>query len=167
MNTLVFDKNTVEFVAVAAEYCNFIEQQPERFVTTATRLLPLLYLKATLLPEGETLGVMMPAPEVTESGYEQLRASLADLLGEDDEYLEVFTQDMAYSEAAITKNISEDLCDIYQAVKDFIAAFQTADNDTMHEAVVEVREKFVEYWGQTLVNSLRALHNIKYNGDKE
>ena len=57
---VIFDKNTVEFVTVAAEYCAFLEQarsrRPLDFVETALKLLPLLYLKASLLPPCEPIG---------------------------------------------------------------------------------------------------------------
>ena len=59
---VIFERNSIEFVTVAAEYCAFLErcqQQPpsrRRFLDTAVKLLPLLYLKATLIPECETLG---------------------------------------------------------------------------------------------------------------
>ena len=33
----------------------------------------------------------------------------------------------------------------------------------MHDAIVECSEHFAEYWGQTLANTLRALHEIRYN----
>ena len=43
---VIFDKNSIEFVTVAAEYCGFIEraQGAERnaFVDTALKILPLL-----------------------------------------------------------------------------------------------------------------------------
>ena len=49
---VIFDKNTVEFVTVAAEYCGFLERARDMkrydFVDTALKILPLLYLKATL-----------------------------------------------------------------------------------------------------------------------
>ena len=34
----------------------------------------------------------------------------------------------------------------------------------MHDALVIVREHFMEYWGQTLVNTMRALHEVRYSG---
>lgn len=47
---VIFDKNSIEFVTVAAEYCGFIERardaERKTFVDTALKILPLLYLKA-------------------------------------------------------------------------------------------------------------------------
>ena len=41
-------------------------------------------------------------------------------MGDKDDYLDVFVQDMVYSDQPIKKSISEDLADIYQDLKDFI-----------------------------------------------
>ena len=52
---IVFSRNTVEFVTVAAEFCAYIERANEHtrkeFIETLLKLLPLLYLKALMLPE--------------------------------------------------------------------------------------------------------------------
>ena len=57
---VIFDKNSIEFVTVAAEYCGFIERSRgalrKNFVDTALKILPLLYLKASLIPECEMIG---------------------------------------------------------------------------------------------------------------
>ena len=54
----IYERNTLEFVTVALEYCTFVETAGNTglfdFVDKATKLLPLLYLKASLLPEVES-----------------------------------------------------------------------------------------------------------------
>ena len=57
---------------------------------------------------------------VTEEIYEYQRDTISKLLGADDDYLDVFIEDMVYSETALKSSISEDLCDIYQDIKDFL-----------------------------------------------
>lgn len=162
----VFDSNTVEFVTVAAQYCAFMEGVAGRdkrdFVETVIRILPLLYLKATLLPACERLDFTDPAQVVDEDEYEFVRRAVHNLLGVDDDYLEVFSPDMAYSEAALGAEISEDLADIYQDVKNFVGAFGSGVNMTMNDAIVICREHFELYWGQRLVNTMRALHQVRY-----
>lgn len=168
---VIFDRNVVEFVTVAAEFCKFLEQaeamKRSTFVDTSLKILPLLYLKAVMLPEIEMIGEQEPETYVTEETYEVLRINLAGILAEKDDYLDVFIQDMVYSDQPIKKNISEDLADIYQAVKDFIFVFQLGLNETMHDSLAICREQFVEYWGQTLVNTLRALHDVRYHQTDE
>lgn len=168
---VIFDRNTVEFVTVAAEYCAFLERaegmKRQSFVDTMLKILPLLYIKASMLPKVEILGDEAPETFVTEEVYEILRINLSAILAEKDDYLEVFLPDMAYSDTPIKKNISEDLADIYQDIKDFIFVFRLGFNETMNDALYIVKENFGMYWGQKLVNTLRALHDVRYNLDNE
>lgn len=167
----IFDKNVIEFVTVAAEFCAFLERaesmKRKTFIDTSLKILPLLYLKASMLPKCETLGEEAPETFVTEEMYEVLRISLAELIGERDDYLEVFVPDMAYSDQPIKKNISEDLADIYQDIRDFIFVFQLGLNETMNDSLAICQENFGMIWGQKLVNTLRALHDAKYNQQQE
>ena len=168
---VIFDKNSIEFVTVAAEYCGFIERardtKKDVFVDTALKILPLLYLKASLIPECEMMGEEELETFVTEEDYEVMRMSVAGVLGAQDDYLEVFLPDMAYSDTPIKKCISEDLADIYQDLKDFICVFQLGMNVTMNDSLCTCKEHFAGYWGQRLVNTMRALHDVKYNQAEE
>ena len=167
----IFDKNVIEFVTVAAEFCAFLERaermKRSTFVDTSLKILPLLYLKASMLPKCETIGDEAPETYVTEEIYEILRINLSGLMGDKDDYLDVFVQDMVYSDQPIKKSISEDLADIYQDIKDFIFVFQLGLNETMNDSLAICQENFGTLWGQKLVNTLRALHDVKYNQEEE
>ena len=167
----IFDKNVIEFVTVAAEFCAFLERAESMkrsdFVDTSLKILPLLYLKASMLPKCETIGEGVLETYVTEEIYEILRINLAELMGDKDDYLDVFVQDMVYSDQPIKKSISEDLADIYQDIKDFIFVFQLGLNETMNDSLAICQENFGMLWGQKLVNTLRALHDVKYSQQDE
>jgi NTP pyrophosphatase (non-canonical NTP hydrolase) len=164
---IVFSRNTVEFVTVAAEFCAYIERANDHtrkeFIGTLLKLLPLLYIKAQMLPDDEPQNEEGLETFVTEETYEVIRLTLTELFGQYDAYLDVFVAEMKYSDTPITKSIAEDLADIYQDVKNFVTQFQIGINETMHDAILECREHFRLYWGQTLVNTLRALHELEYN----
>lgn len=57
-NNPIYERNTLEFVTVALEFCTFVEAAGQNglfdFMDKAVKILPLLYLKATLLPEVES-----------------------------------------------------------------------------------------------------------------
>lgn len=163
---VIFDRNVVEFVTVAAEFCKFLEQadgmKRATFVDTSLKILPLLYLKASMMPKCETMGDEAPENYVTEETYEIIRMNLAGIMAEKDDYLDVFVTDMKYSDQPVTRYISEDLADIYQDIKDFIFVFRLGLNQTMNDALAICQENFALYWGQKLVNTLRALHDVKY-----
>ena len=171
---VIFSRNTVEFVTVAAEFCAYLERaeslRRKDFVDTILKILPLLYIKASMLPECEMLNDVEPETFVTEEDYEVLRYSLSALMADKDDYLEVFMQDMRYIDTPITRCISEDLADIYQDIKNFISVFQLGFDETMNDSLALCRDNFALYWGQTLVNTMRALHSVKVNpsdGDTE
>lgn len=121
--SIVYDKNTVEFITVSAEFCGFLERvesmKRKSFVDKILKLLPLLYLKASLLPEFARIDDFNPETFVTEGDYERVRQSVMQLLGDKDDYLDVFLDDMAYSDTPIRQSISECLADIYQPLKDY------------------------------------------------
>lgn len=167
----IFDKNVIEFVTVAAEFCSFLERaesmKRSTFIDTSLKILPLLYLKASMLPKCDTIGEEALETYVTEEIYEILRINLAGLLGEKDDFLDVFVEDMVYSDQPIKKSISEELADIYQDIKDFIFVFQLGLNETMNDSLAICQENFETVWGQKLLNTLRALHDAKYNQPEE
>ena len=104
-NNPIYERNTLEFVTVALEFCTFVENAGNTglfdFLDKAVKILPLLYLKATLLPEAEEDEDAEPELTVTEDMYESVRNRIAGLLGEKDSYLETFHPDMQYSDTPI------------------------------------------------------------------
>ena len=131
---VVFSQNSIEFVTVAAEFCAFMERANDcskvDFVDKILKILPLLYVKVSLLPACERIGFEEPEYIVNEDDYEYIRRTIRHKMGAQDDYLEVFVPDMVYSEEPLTKNISEDLADIYQDVKDFIGVFRMGNQGT-------------------------------------
>lgn len=170
-NNPIYERNTLEFVTVALEYCTFVEAAGQNglfdFVDKAVKLLPLLYLKATLLPPTEE-DDEEEEPElfVTEDMYESVRARIASLLGDKDSYLETFHPDMQYSDTPIAAFISENLADVYQDVGNFVSLFRQGNEEVMLLAIALCRTNFQEFWGQQLLNALKALHAARYSDEE-
>ncbi len=158
-NKLIYSKKSIEFATVVAETCLFLERVTEftksDFISKATKLLPLLYLKE------ESNGFLERF--VTEADYNYVKNQVADVLGPNDSFLEVFHPDMPYSDTPIAALVSENLADIYQELKDFAANFQIGEEEIMTSALILCVETFAEHWGQKLLNALRALHALHYN----
>jgi len=170
-NNPIYDRNTLEFVTVALEFCTFVETTREKslfdFVDKTTKMLPLLYLKASLLPEIEREDDAEPEMTVTEDMYESVRNQIAGLLGEKDTYLETFHPDMQYSDTPIAAFISESLADVYQDVGNFVSLFRQGFEEVMEAAITICKTNFQEYWGQQLLNALKALHTVRYSEENE
>jgi len=165
---IIFEPSVAEFVTVAAEFCAFIEGVESTATTTLVdrtlKLLPLLYLKASTLPAtavfDEEEGVLEQF--VTEDVYNIIRINIANVMERYDDYLEVFKEGMQYSDTPIKANISEDLADIYQDLRNFLFVFQMGINETMTQSLIEVQHNFKLYWGQKVCNAMRALHDVMY-----
>lgn len=170
-NMTIFDRDVVEFVTAAAGYCNFLEQSEgmsrKEFIKTAVKILPLLYLKASLLPPCSSISNENLEYYVTEDIYEVQRIAIANIMMEKDDYLDSFVTELEYSDEPIKKNISEDLADIYQDIKDFIFVFKLGLNETMNEALAKCEDNFKTIWGPKLLSTLRSLHHILYQSDND
>ncbi len=164
---LVYSPTVINFVTVAAESCLFFERAAESdkqvFVSKALQLMSLLYLRTSLLNIPVRYFDDQPERFVTEGDYNDIKSQIEMLLGEHDVYLETFHPDMSLSDTPIAAFISENLADIYQEIKDFAANYQLGDIEMMNDALAVCLETFADHWGQKLLNSMRALHQIKYS----
>ena len=167
----VYQQPAIEFVTVAVQLCLYLEQiegqDKSEFVEKMLCLLPLLYLKARLLPKATEELDGFPERFVSEQEYEDIRLKVAQCMGADDTYLEVFVEDMRYSDEPITAFVSENIADIYQEVKDLACNYQTRDEAVMNDALVNCIEAFEQHWGQKLLNVLRPLHAVACEGEQE
>ncbi|MGL4332563.1 MAG: DUF5063 domain-containing protein [Bacteroidales bacterium] len=175
MENIIYDKNSIEFVTVGVEFCSLMENARNftraEFVRKTAVVLPLLYLKATLLSkDNEEEFEGFPEQFVSEAEYEMVRAQVAAVMESQDDYLETFHPDMAFSDMPIAAFISEDLADIYQDIKNLAFAYSTRQEESMRVALDVCRTSFYEYWGQKLTNAMGALHHvlndIENNGDE-
>jgi len=86
--------------------------------------------------------------------------------GTANDYLEVFDEKINETEGPVVSSISENMADIYQDMKDFLLLYQTGTGEVMNDAVLECRMNFENFWGQKLVNSMRAIHKFIYSGEE-
>lgn len=161
-----YSKEVIEFVAVAKEFCDFVETIPtmERkdVLQRLQKFIPLIYLKGSLLPACECEEEGLAEDTVTEEQYNYLFRELHRLFGEYDEYLEVFDESMQYREAPVVHSISEKVCDIYQDLKNFITTFRCGIPEIIGEALWMLNNNFELYWGKACAGVLRAVHQAVY-----
>jgi hypothetical protein len=166
----VYSRNVVEFVAVANEFCKYAEHASElkgdELLKILQRILPLMYLKASLLPQLDSFFEDGNEKFVTEADWTDINESLKEKFGTANDYLEVFDEKINETEGSVISSISENMADIYQDIKDFLLLYQTGTGEVMNDAVWECRMNFENFWGQKLVNSMRAIHKFIYSGEE-
>ena len=165
----VYSRHVVEFVAVANEYCKYAEHASElkgdELFKILQRLLPLLYLKASFLPEFTPYFEDGNEKFVMETDWTVVHDAFKKKFGSANDYLEVFDERMNESEGPVVSGLAENMADIYQDLKNFILLYQTGTMEVMNDALWECRMNFESYWGQKLVNALRAVHKFICSGE--
>lgn len=158
--------NTLAFIALSNEYCRAIENAPETerddFLAAMTRLLPRLYITASDIPQNVDIEEAECINALDEDMYDSTRRGIESLLGEDDTYLEVFEEDMKYSDTPIGASISEGLADIFQVLYDYLETVRDAPARYVSSVTYAVHDDFQHYWSQKLCNVLRAINAVRY-----
>jgi hypothetical protein len=166
----VYSNNVIEFVAVANEFCKYMDNADEisgdEMLRIMQRILPLLYLKASLLPSVEPYFDDGNEKFVTEEMWFGIHDTLEKNFGTANEYLEVFDEKINETDRPVISSLAENMADIYQDLKDFLLLYQTGTQEVMNDALWECRMNFENYWGQKLTNSLRAVHKFIYSGEE-
>lgn len=159
------NSNAIAFIGLANEYCQAVENSRDyeqgEFVNTMLKLLPRLYISATDLSvdEADMYDAYIDAA-LDEDYYDAVRRGMEETIGPDDTYLEVFEEDMKYSDTPVSASIAEGLADIFQVLYNFLATVRDATDETVTLALVSVKDDFKAYWSSTLCNVLRALNAI-------
>ena len=159
--------NSIAFIGLCKEYCNAIEQcdtfESIDFVKEMVRLLPRLYISASDLPSeaGETEEIEIEET-MTEEYYNRIVSRLSALFGEDDTYLEVFEEDMKYSDTPIGASISESLADLMQVIYNFFTTVREVTTELIPGLLLTMKTDFDNYWSQKLCNVMRPLNQIRY-----
>ena len=161
----VYSRNVVEFVTVAVEYCNFIEKSQEisslEFSQAINKILPLTYLKASMLPNIESEEENSTEDFVTEEIYNFILSSISSKLGENDLDCEV-PETASQNEENTTATLSEIIADIYQDLKNFVMSYRTGEEYIMNEALWVCKQNFEQFWGIRLLAAQTPFHKLIY-----
>jgi len=166
---IVYSGNVTEFVTVAGEYCSFAENtsrfSKKDFLDKSRKILPLLYLKGSLLPKFESIFDDENEKFVTEEDWDFIHNSVKQKLGFHDEYREVFDPLTHEQVEQSTASISDNFADIYQDLRNFINLYNIGTEEMMNDGLWECQMNFEEFWGQKLLNALKAVHFIFFGDD--
>ena len=114
-----------------------------------------------MLPDIEEISGYVD-PCVTEDDYEYIRRNVSRIMGEYDDYLDVFVEEFKYSDQPVLRTVSEDLADIYQTLRNLVEQFRRGHEEAMQVSLFEAKEEFKLSWGQKLLNALKALHDFRF-----
>lgn len=163
---LIYSRNVIDLVTICTEYCRALEQAAgvsrSDFIDRMCTLLPMVYLKMTLLDDVPHPVVGYNEGVVTEADYDFVWSNVRTIMSDMDDFLDVFVSDFKYSEEPLPCTVSESLADVYQPLRNFVQVFRDGNEEAMHVALYDVQEEFRLTWGQKLLGALRALHASRF-----
>ncbi len=164
----VYSGHVVEFTAVATEFCRYAEHAAEikggEMLNILQKLLPLLYLKASMLPVLDPFFEDGNEKFVTEEDWNSVHENFKTIFGSANEYIELLDDPSSGDEGTVVSGIAEDMADIFQDMKNFVLLYQTGTEEVMNDAVWECRLNFENFWGVRLLNAMKAIHRFVSSG---
>ena len=161
------ETNTIAFIGLCNEYCQHVEgareAEREDFIDAMLRVSPRIYISAFDIKPDRYLDEDVYLDQaLDEDYYDAVRRNMEQLIGADDTYLDVFEEDMKYSDTPVAFSISEKLADLFQVFYNFISTVRDATDENVALALQGVAEEFRGYWSKELCSVFRALNNLKF-----
>lgn len=154
--------NTVlELIHIAHEYNVFTEDAAKKelkdILSFYQKVLPLMYIKASLLPDIEVSDESANERYVAEEHWETAFMGIKGKVGSADLFWELDEKN-----DSIKVSLSEKLADIYQDTKDFVVLFQKNQIAAKENATSEMKRLFMVHWGPLALGALTQMHKMQY-----
>ncbi len=166
---IVQSRNVLEFITVANELCIFLEENDKYDIafiyTYLQKVLPLLYLKGTMLPDIFVDDEDANERFVTLEQWEKIYLALLGKTATTDSFYFIGDDDGSDNKPQ-KGSIAENLADIYQDLKDFLLLYQKNMLAAQQNAVHACRVLFETNWGIKALLTHTAIHNMLYGKKK-
>ncbi len=163
--SVVQSKQVAEMLTVANEYCLFMEELDKFDLSYITeylqRVLPLLYLRGSLMPETEPHDESDNERFVIEETWEYLYNQVMNLFGKNNLF---FYWDGDLNDTA-QLTVSEILADLYQDLKDFVMLYAKPAYYAKVNSVHMCRQLYKNRWGKGVPLLLYHLHGMIFEND--
>lgn len=160
---ITLSKPVIEIATVANEFCYFLEhienKGKEEVLEFMQRILPLLYIKGSLLPSLEPEYPEANERFVTEVQWEKVFNELRAILGSDDEFWLIDPQYINETEP-LKASLSDNISDIYQDMKDFLLLLQKNTLAARENAIYECSQLYSNHWGYRIGNIITRIHHL-------
>ncbi len=165
--SLVSGKQVLEMITVANEFCLFVEEiervDKPYILEYLQRMLPLLYLKGSLLPLIDSEEESENDRYVSEETWEYVFNMCKNIFGDDNIYY-FWNPDL---KEPAENTVSENMADLYQDLRDFVFLYSKPSYYAKLNSVVMCRNLFIGRWGKNIPQLLNHLHGIIYDNEQK
>lgn len=167
---LLNKKSTNDFLNAARQFVTLLEKgdlNQETFYKNSHKALSELYRTALEL---DTIELIYSGPdsEFDEIDKDELRImnkNLISNLGKDSFYWEVFDPTYDKENEPTQGWLVDDFADIYADLKEELTKIdQIATDESIEDALWQLKFGFNHHWGNHCINAMRALHHLWYDG---
>jgi hypothetical protein len=161
----IISKPVIEFITVANEFCLLIEEiekyPKENILNYFQKILPLVYLKCSLLPDIDNQDEFFER-FVTEEQAQVIAEHIKLKIGPKDDVFKDYINSL--SDNNIYKlNISDELSLVYIDLKDFILLYQKNTMIAKANAINFCKLNFEKRLGERIIIVHKAIHSILYH----
>jgi hypothetical protein len=158
---IIFSRKVTEMTTVANEFCIFIEENAKyekiQILAYLERVIPLLYLKGSLMPDVVVSDDSANVKFVTQEQWQECFNGLKEKFGKDDAF---FCNENVQEKECTNYSIAECIADLYQDMKDFILLYQVNTMASRENAIFFCKLNFENQWGYLAIRSLFAIHHV-------
>jgi hypothetical protein len=169
MNNPVAARSVLELLTVANDFCSFLEKAEDSgkndVLAYLHRVLPLIYIKSSLLPDVEVEDENAIEHYVTETEWEEMFNQLRSKLGDDDLYHYIDLHEKSHQDP-VRASLAENLTDLYQDLKDFVLLFQKPLTTFKQNAIMECKRLFANRYGYRIVNAHAVIHYLLFKEEE-
>lgn len=163
-NKILYSEEVLGFVALSKEYCTLLETnleiEQDVFIRFALYSLPALYSSMIRIPALEPVFDEGSEKFVSEHDWSEVFRKIAAKMEGNNDFLDIPSATEFDRSELVTRNISEDMADIYQDLRDFLEVYRNAPEEVMNDALWECQNNFLTYWGSKILRVSSALHKI-------
>lgn len=162
-NEPIYDRKVLEVLTVANDFCLFIEKAEnhtrENILLYLQKVIPLLYIKGSVLPTVELSNPAANEKFVTEEHWENVFNVLRAKFNPADEFWTIESHEPGENEP-VKCSLADKISDVYQDMKDFIILYQKNTRAAKECAVADCKKFFETHWGYRAVDALQYIHYL-------
>ncbi|OFX81543.1 MAG: hypothetical protein A2X12_06205 [Bacteroidetes bacterium GWE2_29_8] len=156
-------KNVIDFFALVSEFCIYTNEvgnySLNHILNFYQRILPMIYIKATFLPELNQEDVFAQT-FMSDENFEEIMNEIRKKTNDVDFYYAL--ENTLENEPGMVYSFAYDVALIYRYSKDFLNLFQQNLTTSKLSAIEYAKSTFISNWGKVLLRLQRNIHDNLY-----
>ena len=169
LHSFIYSEEVLKFVKSSKNFANWLEEEEDidskSFIINGLKLMPELYSQMISIPPFDPVFNDTAEKFVTEEDWSRVYQKVANSLGVLNDYNDIAQKTEYDRSELVCRQISEDISDIYQDIRDFLEIFRNSPEEIMNDGLWECKANFESSWGGKVLRVSKAMHDIYISDD--